>query len=316
MPLGVWNPEFLALNAARNYPLADDATCVDQSGLFTLPNDFIVALDLPVSAGMDVDPSKFYVMVVGAYASGYSLVVGYDSTSGPVAVATAQFPRVAQGVNTTYTLGGLAPFDDTVGKVTVGRFDSIDLQPTGVYNFSPDAGRLDAGAARLQLRGVSGLVLINGGARSARIYGDIELIAGTNIQLVPVLNAGQNPQVIINAVSGEGTVSDCVCEGDAASLPCITRINGVPPTQAGDFTLTGDDCLSFSAVTNGLRLSDGCSAPCCGCSELETITRDLARYKQQQDTLTGVLNQLSASVTQMDQIVLGARLGDQGCTTC
>jgi len=317
MPLGLWNLQWLSLNSQRKYPLADDATGVDTTGSFTLPDDFLLELDLPVSAGMNVDPSRFLLSSVGSFGAGYSLVIGYSgaSSSTIVPVASALVPRQGFTRNSVYTLGGISPFQDTVGKLTIGTLDSLDLQPGGLFGFNLAGARLDPDAVRPILRGVTALYLVNGSSVSAPIYGDVQLIAGTNIQLVPI-SSGDTAQIQINAISGEGTVADCSCTGNAAALPCITQINGVPPTPAGDFTLAGDNCLAFTAQGNGLQLSDSCSAPCCGCSELESITQDFARYQQQMQTLTGFINNLSASVTQMDQIVLGARLGDRGCSTC
>src|SRR3954469_14521824 len=82
MPLGLWNLNWLNLNSQRKYPLADDADAVSESGDFTVPDEFIVELDLAVHAGVDVQPSRFFVHYVGAYATGYSVVVGYQPAGG------------------------------------------------------------------------------------------------------------------------------------------------------------------------------------------------------------------------------------------
>ena len=188
MPLGLWNLQWLSLNSQRKYPLADDATGVDTTGSFTLPDDFLLELDLPVSAGMNVDPSRFLLSSVGSFGAGYSLVIGYSgaSSSTIVPVASALVPRQGFTRNSVYTLGGISPFQDTVGKLTIGTLDSLDLQPGGLFGFNLAGARLDPDAVRPILRGVTALYLVNGSSVSAPIYGDVQLIAGTNIQLVPI----------------------------------------------------------------------------------------------------------------------------------
>lgn len=309
----LFNVEWLNANSQRSYPLADDATGKDQTGSFVIPDDFLVEMDLPISAGMDLQPAQFYVLNIGSYAGSYTLVIGYNSLSGPVPVASAAIPRAVHTRNQTYALGGIAPFDDTTGKVTIGRLDSIDLQPAGFFTFDFADTRLEPDVIRPQIQGVTALIVTNGTQTSSRLTGDVELVAGANMQLVPILQAGQDPIIQFSAISGEGTIEPCSCTGDTANVPCIQRINGISAT---DFTIIGDDCLSVTATGNGLVLSDQCCQPCCGCAELEAITRDQVRFSEQLQTLSTFLGGLEASVVQMGTTVLGARLGDRSCVTC
>lgn len=315
MPIGHWNLEWLSHNGQRNYPIAADANVTDQSGDFVIPEDFILEMDVPVHAGLSVDPAKFYIKHLGAFATGYSVVIGYDDGAGGVNVATALINRNTHTRNDSYALGGVGDFDDTMGKIVIGRLDSIDDQPAGYYTFDPSATRLEPDAVRPIIRGVSSLVVVNGTERSDRLYGDIELRAGTNMQLVPVVVSGEDPVIVFSAIDGEGTIEECICLDETDSPPLRT-INGIPPTPAGDFTMLGDDCLEFQAIANGLRAVDTCSKPCCGCEELEAITRDLERFGSQATTLENFLVSLETRVTQMDQVVLGAKLNDRGCVQC
>ena len=45
------------------------------------------------------------------------------------------------------------------------------------------------------------------------------------------------------------------------------------------------DCLEFGLGDNAITVKDNCCAPCCGCTELEAITKDLERFLQQQVNL-------------------------------
>lgn len=318
MPVGNWGLEYLNHNSQRRYPLADDAEAVDATGAFRLPDNFLVELDLPVHAGLNVGPAGFFVKSVSAFAGGYGVVVGYQPGDGsdPLTVATALIPRQGFARNQTFVLGGVGDFADTVGKVVIGRLDDIDEQPPGFWEFTLATARLDPDAVRPIVRGVSSVTCVNGDQRSVPLYGDIELVAGNNMQIVPIVQAGQDPIIRFNAISGEGTVEECVCEGDAALSTPVTKINGVSPTNGGAMTFVGNDCIQIETIPNGIRIKDVCAQPCCGCAELERITADLGRFAAQATAVEGFVDRLQTAVETMNLVVLGAKLSDKGCIQC
>jgi len=316
MPTPTWNIEWLNHNSQRRYPLFDDSSAVDDTGSFEIPNDFLVELDLPVHAGLDVDPARFFIKHIGAYATGFSVVVGYQPEVGDaVDVATALINSDTHAKNTPYQLGGVGDFSDTNGKLVIGRLEEILKQPAGFFTFTLDNGRLTPDTTRPMIRGISSIQIRSGDDVSERMYGDIELQPFDNMQIVPIIVAGQDPIIRFSAVDGEGLAEVCDCEGNVLTAP-IRRINGVPPTAAGDFTMLGNDCLVPTPIENGLKLDDICSEPCCGCEELEAITRDLEAFGAKATTLENFLVRLESSVTQMDSVVLSAQLRDKGCIDC
>lgn len=316
MPLSQWNLEFLNHNAQRSYPLTADATKQDVTGSFTIPDDFLVGLDLPVSPAMDMETGRFFIRQLGLFASGVQLILAYDTGAEIYDVASALIPASGDLRNKVFALGGIDPYDDILGKVVVGRIDTIQLQPSGLFTFDLAGSRIEPQAVRPMIKGISSMRIANAaGTVSERLYGDIELVAGNNIQLSTVANNTET-KIIISALSGEGTIEQCVCEGDAAEIPCIKTINGIRPTPDGNFNFIGDDCLNFASIANGLKLTDSCCQPCCGCDELESITRDLERFAGQRAALELFVNQLAAETATFDTTVLGARLGDRRCLTC
>lgn len=316
MPLSQWNLEFLNHNAQRSYPITAEATKKDLTGSFTIPDDFLVGLDIPVSTAMDMQSGRFFIRQIGLFASGIQLIFAYSEGVDIVDVATALIPIPNFSRNSVFPVGGIDPFDDIIGKVVIGKIDSIKNQPTGLFEFDLSGTRIEPQAVRPMIRGITSIRVSDAtGNASERLYGDIELIAGTNIQLATVITATET-QIIISAINGEGTIEQCICSGDAADVPCIKTVNGITPTPDGNFNFVGDDCLAFNAIENGLRLTDSCCAPCCGCEELETITRDLERLNTQRTALELFINELSASATTFNTTVLGARLGDRRCLTC
>lgn len=316
MPEQIWNVEFLNQNSQRSFPLSEEATKRDVTDTIAIPDSFIVNMYMPVHAGLDVEPDKFFLRELGLFATGFTIIIAYDDGTGlfPPAAA-AQIPRVIHVENRSYAMPGIDDFDDTAGKIVIGKLDEIDSLPLGVFKFDPAGGKLDSDVIRPMIRGIQSLTLVNGQDRSEPIVGDIELIAGQNMRLVPILTAGENPRVVFNAIEGEGLTEDCVCEEDTESPP-IRTINGIPPDISGNFTLLGNDCLEVTPVDNGLRLQDVCSAPCCGCEELEAVNRQIARFGDGVVTLQTFVTRLATEVTTMTLNVLGSRISDKGCFEC
>lgn len=314
------NLEWLHHNALRHYPLADDADGNDITGSFNIPTDFLLHLDLPVHAGMDVDPARFFIKHIGAYATGYFITVGYqpagDDPDDAVDVATCLIPRATHTENRAYALGGVEPYDDTVGKVVIGKLGNIDQESAGFWTFTLAQGRLDPDAVRPMIRGVSALILVNGTEESSPLYGDVVIQAGSNIQLVPIIAEGEDPIVRINAITGEGLIEECICAGEATPRDPIYTINGIAPRLDGEYTIVGGDCVDLEPIENGLRVTNTCSKPCCDCADLERITQDLERFGEQVTAVVSFSQSLRSAVSAMDQVVLGSKTGDKGCSTC
>lgn len=316
MPVGNWNLEFLNHNSQRNYPLADDASCVDDSGSFTIPTDFILELDLPLHAGLDVDTSRFFIKHLGVYQLGYSVVIGYQPDGeDPIDVAVALISKPNHTPNTVYSVGGTGDFADTVGKIVIGRLDDIDKEPAGFWTFSLEHTRIDPDALRPIIRGVSSITCVNGSQRSQPLYGHIELRGGANMQISPIIVAGENPVIVFSAIDGEGTVEECVCAGDVRPTEPITSINGVRPKPNGDFPLIAGTCLRIDPIENGLKIANTCASPCCGPTELERITRDLERFGAQAASVQQFADRVGDAVSTMELTVLGSKLGAT-CATC
>jgi len=316
MPLSQWNLPWQVHNAQRDYPFALGATLKDKTESFEIPNEWLIYLHLPIHAATDMEPGKFFIRQVYASETGYSLTVAYDGSVTIYDVATAMIPKEGHWRGKAYNLGGVEPFQDIHGEVVIGRTEAIDEQPAGLWTFDFEDTMLDPDAIRPEIRGVVGLIAVNGDERSERLQGDIELVAGNNMQIVPVIVAGQNPKLVFNAIDGEGLTQDCICEGELAEKPCVRSFNGVPPTPDGRFFIAGDECIEIVPTEHGFKIKDKCCLPCCGCEELEAITRDLERFNSQRLTLERFADNMQTAVTEMELTVLGSRLGDRGCVTC
>lgn len=316
MPVdAIWNAEWLNQNSQRNYPVSEEATSKDISGTFEIPQDLIVDLVWPVQTAAIVQSDRFYVHSIAIFGTGVTITLGYHVVGNPegtpigavsIAIATHQ-------ENQSYFISGTGEFYDSVGKITIGKL-SNSLLTAGYYKFDLNGARLESTVVRPNLRGVSAVILVNGEDRSDPLAGDIELVAGTNIRLVPNPNPGGNPQIRIDAISGAGLVQDCGCEGKLpADAPCIRTINGIPPDNNGNFLLEGDACLTLTALPTGLAIKDGCSTACCGCDELQKIVADLGTMNLQITTLESFASSLTAQVNAAIINLLASKSGDLPC---
>lgn len=318
MPLGNWNLEWLNHNSQRSYPLTNEASKSDKTDSIQLPNDFLVGLYFPVHAGLDVDPAKFFLHTVAIFPTGYSLSIGYDTgAASPGIIATVNVARTSHTENRTYALSGAGNFDDSVGTVVIGRLDTIDTLPPGIYEFTAASGALESDCIRPMIRGISSLAVVSAnGERSRPLVGDIELIAGNNIRLTVGNADSETPTVTISAIDGEGLNETCICDDQEEDATCIRTINGIAPLPDGNFRFIGDGCITIEPIANGMRFSDACSEPCCGCDELQALITQVDRFADGALTLQNFVNALNAQVSQFHSVVLGSRLGDQGCINC
>ena len=311
MVVGIWNLEWLNSNSQRSYPLVETASKVDTTGTFTVPDSLILGLYFPIHAGLVAFPERFYIRSLSVFSTGLNIVLGYwDNVSG-ITVASATIAFSSHSEYKTYSLIGEGDFLDCAGKIVLGKLDELGSLPAGAYDFTYSATNVDSDAIRLMLRGVSSISLVNGTTTTKRLQGDIAFVAGSNMLLESATVNGVT-SITFNAIKGEGLTVDCDCEDDDDIPSCIRTINGTPPTDGGDLSFVGDSCLSITTIANGLQLTDTCSKPCCGCTELEAVTTDLVRFGESATSLTNFLNRLEGSVNRMNLTVLGSRIGDSG----
>lgn len=316
MALGNWNIQWLNQNSQRSYPLTDASSGQDTTGTIQIPDSFMLSLQFSVHAGNNVQPEKFFIHTLSIFPIGYSIVLGYDDgTASPPVVGNVNISRINHYENRAYAISGTGNFADSTGTVIIGNLAEVDTLPTGTYSFAPAAATIETDAIRPMIRGISSITVVNGTDRSDPIYGDVEITAGTNMRIVANIVEGQSPDIVFNAISGEGLNETCGCD-ETSDGPPIRFINGIPPLPDGNFRIVGNNCMDVQPVSNGLRFSDLCSEPCCGCVELEALTSQIDKFADGVVTLQGFANALNVEVTQMSQVVLGSRLNDNGCINC
>lgn len=322
MPVGNWNLQWLNHNAQRSYPLTSAATKKDKTGTFSIPDDFIVGMSLCLSVddvGAQIFDRQLFISRIVISSSGFGVNISTAEIAGGVAFAAPMFSvfvsKAEHVKNNTYALTQLG---DSSGTITIGDLTGIENQPPGFFDFDPAATELEADVIRPAMFGIRSLQLLDSGAYSEKLYGNIVLVAGDNIKMVveKILNPDTEQletHVVINAVSNADLNEDCACEINETA-PCITSINGIT-TTTGNFNISPNGCIALGEMINGLQIADICAEPCCGCSELDAVRDQINRFGDGITTLQNFVTRLGSEVSQMSIVVLGSRLGNSSCST-
>lgn len=308
-----WNVEWLNQNSQRSYPFAEHATKFDDSNTIQVPDDFIVELYWPVGNVLGLKAENFFIKTIGIIGAGYLFELGYDDgTSKPPTVASTSIPITSTGENTRYALVGINDFDESVGKLVIGRLDSIKLLPAGIYTFTPTGGAVDPDCIRPIIRGVSAILVEEGGQRSGKLRDQIVFQSGDNIRITVIRVAGQPPIIRWDAVLDTTFTTTCDCV--EKTPPCIRTINDIEGDSHQNFTLVGDPCIRLEPIDHGLRILDECCTPCCGDAELQEVLRAMQSIRNSASTIASFQQRLDAAITQL-QLNL-AQSGLRGCGTC
>lgn len=274
MPGNIVNIGWLNQNALRAYPLSESATRQDTTATYTLPDNFLVDFVLSVNASLNYEPANFYLSKLSIFGAGVTLEFSYWTSTTQSIIGTVSLQISTFTSNTVYYLQGQDDFEGVLGKVVVGTLDTVLEQP-GVFSFDLADGRLEPSVIVPDIRGITGMRILDGDDTGELFQGDIAFEAGSNMRITKSEYSGV-VVLTFSAIDGEGTIADCVCEGDIADAPAIRTINSVPPDDLGNINILGDDCLLPTPLAdeNAVQITDQCSKPCCGCPELDKLVED------------------------------------------
>jgi len=291
MPI-VENFDFLNANTLRNFPIKEGASRQDQSGAFTLPDDFLV--DLLVSATSDPSLRVYISKVINTpdeielelSAYGTSTVIGVFS------VAAQAHTRY-----NTYVMVPSASYTAATGKLTVAEVSSMLSLPYGTFVFDQDSTELEMRTIVPGLATISRFVFKNADGTSVSVTGDVTILAQTNTKFRQI----NSTTVAIDAGDGLGLNAAC-----ADDRPCLKTINSIAPDANGNFQLTASDCARFSALTagtlKGLNLADSCCKPCLSCNEIGDLTQRLMQLESDLLALREHYNEVSLLAKQFGQL--------------
>lgn len=304
--------EFADRASDSRYPLIPLATATDRAGVFSLPNDFLVAIYLSLPADLPISPGYVFIsrvintpglitLAVSASISGELVEIGQFDVSRQQ--TQAQIDRIGYGF---VVFEGTDSFKDLRGRATIRSLATIAEQPQGEFFFDYDDAGIEPDCIRPHLRHVAALEVEQPGG-SLRLGGVVRLAAGNNMRLrVEVID--DQPTVFMDALDASQLNEDLECETGVS--PPIRRINGIEGDSQRQVTLIGSRCLEVNALAAEIQLRNRCSEPCASCQEAEQVQSLLEPFASQVPTLIGLANRLDIAVTQTQLNVISSR-GDQ-----
>jgi len=285
--------EWLNSNQYRSFPIQED--CGHQaSSLGTLlvgvllPNYVLVDANFTIAGDLGV---RIYLSQLVYTGDLLSLV--FAASDGTI-FTTLAVPSVSGSTSPTpYFVTGLGPWTDCRGFVVIGDLSRLpqDL-PQGIYSFTVDQTMLEARCTRPAIRGVQSLSVTNQGTQSLPLRGDINLIAGANVQF---RYDAYNNAIWIDVVPNAGYQEECACDQVGIQNNVVKTINGI---AIEDVIIDGDgECVQVVTTGNTITISDLCSKPCCGCPELDFLNQTIDVINSSLQRLEQYTQQLNERIT-------------------
>ena len=298
---------WLNRNSQRAYPFVDDASMLDMSGTAKIPDDFIVDMTWSVPVGMGPDPALFYLHSIAVFSTGVLINFGYNGGAyAGVIVATVTISNIGFERYNSYRVVGVGDFGASNGAITISSLTTIQNTMTGAFEFDPEATPLVARVLVPTLSGLERIIVKDAsGNIKGTFTGTVVFKSGRNIFLdvsQSLLTGDFN--ITINCTGDATFLQNCVCSTNSSLADPIRTINGIPADTNGNFAFTGSSCLTITSGANGLNFNDVCSEPCCGCSELEVITTDLAMVQTRVATLEQLAANLNTAIGVLNNVIL------------
>jgi hypothetical protein len=274
-----WNDR----NSNRNYPFKEDATLLDTSGTYRLPQDFITDFVFTITLGGSITvETRFYVKKLSVF-GGIAAVEIYDENEDLAASFT-----VIQSGHTRYKMYPLqtfAPYDAAQGKAVIGAASHLFGGVDGRYEFEQATTLFEDTVIIPGIRGVLTLSKYSEFNNFPALTGHVRLEEGINLRITP--NVAKN-SLRIDAISGEGLGPECDCpEPDpfgGAPGPILT-INGIPASDDLNLEIHGVGGIKVEEIENGLKIINTESSPCCSCEEIDLLLERQAELARQLATL-------------------------------
>ena len=297
----VENIEWLNQNLLRAYPVREDAdvtprlsdgtvaaglslpTCLLSDFSFTVPFDMASA-SVPCLTG------------VSHTGDGFSIEI---SLGGSV-LATHTVKVSSHTVNRAYRLVGAGEYADCGGWIVFGdlRRAAEDL-PEGVYHFQHDQVPFEVSTLRMAPRGVRSISAVGryGLKTSAPLFGNVRLIAGSDMS---IRADSDGNSIWLDAESGTGYERTDPCKCGSTDERRVRSINGMP---VANVVIVGEQpCMSVKTQTDppAVLISDKCSTPCCGCSELNFVESAVSTVNRSISVLNGYAEKLRQRLEELN----------------
>lgn len=298
-------PEWLNANALRNYPIRENASRVDISGNFKIPNDLIVSAQVNLSR--DYVNGAFFISKLLVTENKIKIFVSYDPVQesavareiGSINIEASEFSQFSY-----YSFSGQGEDSAVIGSLAIGDIKSTINAGVGEFSFNRQSTILETNVLFVSIPALKTVEIYNGDDELLHRATEIlKIKEGENIKLTYVSNPTDPYGTIrIDAINGQNLLQASDCENVTELLPpCIKRINGVGPNLDGVIYLVGSDCIDVldQPERNTLELSDTCSESCCGCIELQALTDALEQLKAQEEAIKNLVNSTQSQQSEL-----------------
>ncbi len=287
----VFNEQWLDQNSDRAYPLYDEATRLDITSLFELPNSLIV--DLQIAAPASYAATGWFISQVAAYGSG--LVITYAVT-GVGNVATSTIPLDNFVEFTSFQITPLPGYPQVGGVVTIGSALAAVAAAVSTYSFTQTATQLLPTVIFPAAPAVASITFVDSFGVSTVLTGAVVLAAGSNASI------GISGQTITLGMDTGVLIEDpCACTDTGGNKrTAVKSINGVTPDVAGNLQIVPVGCPTIEAGLAQITLSDTCAQPCCGTPEITTLVDTATALDQKQAELANLEAAIEAGLRQLD----------------
>lgn len=297
----VENIEWLNQNMLRAYPVSEDAdvTPLLSSGAVAtglrLPTCLVTDLSFTLAFDAVSDGTLPSLTGVTHAADGFS----FEISLGSAVLATLSVGISGHEVNSSYRLVGVGDNADCGGWITLGDLERAARElPEGVYSFPAGQVPFEVSTLRMAPRGVRSLTAVGkyGLKTYSPLYGNVKIIAGSDMT---VRNDAPKNAIWLQAESGTGYERTEPCKCGSAAVQSVRSINGM---SVADVRIVGDGtCLKVETneTTKAVMVSDACSTPCCGCSELNFVESAVATVSRSIATLNGYAEALKSRMAEL-----------------
>lgn len=219
----------------------------------------------PVGGATEAGKKKLLVQLqlfnpAGAQPHGEEDRLQFELPSTLVAGNTHSYLSPGGSVLVRLVMGPALPAFQAGELGTSFAFDTLLDNPTlgasgagNVAEFVPSCLIVQpAAVSSIQFHNVTSTVAT--AALVAEVSGDMELVAGTNLSLIPVAGGFG-----VDVLPGAGTGLFDACTSGSTGIRTLNKVGG---TDAGDFTLHGSDCYSLRSSPAKVIFSHHCEPKC------------------------------------------------------
>lgn len=252
------------------------------------------------------DTSKFFVSNVLIRSSSVDITISYYKPDlSIIEIGIFSEIPVAGADYYTHSISALPQvltedkeFESVSGAVTIGLMDETLALP-GSWSFTDVTGKLISSVLHGGLVGVRQITV-----GSDTFSGNIVLKEGTNVVIDSEYDSVNDKTIItVSAAANDSLILDsdqAIFDALAAEFgDPITRINNIPPTDVGNFSLSGLDCTTVSSISGGLSIKNPCAKPCCDKSYLDAAYEQLAELNSRYARIVGFYTEAISNINGM-----------------